>query len=98
MKAKSAWSRECGRLRQWLCWSGLGFGLVLAGAAQPGGPSTNRPVPVQGLVIRSWGTEAGLPQNTVNAIVQTRDGYLWLATRDGVARFDGVRFTVFGLP
>ena len=50
-----------------------------------------------GLVIRSWGTEAGLPQNTVNAITQTRDGYLWLGTRDGLARFDGVRFTVFGL-
>ena len=38
-----------------------------------------------------------MPQNSVNSIVQTRDGYLWLATRDGVARFDGVRFTVFGL-
>jgi len=50
------------------------------------------------LVIRSWGTEAGLPQNTVNAIVQTRDGYLWLGTRDGLAHFDGLRFTVFGLP
>ena len=42
-----------------------------------------------------WTTENGLPQNSVNAIVQTRDGYLWLATMDGLARFDGVRFTVF---
>jgi len=42
-----------------------------------------------------WTTEHGLPQNSVNAIVQTRDGYLWLATMDGLARFDGVRFTVF---
>jgi ligand-binding sensor domain-containing protein/signal transduction histidine kinase len=49
------------------------------------------------LVVRSWGTESGLPQNTVNTITQTRDGYLWLGTRDGLARFDGVRFTVFGL-
>ena len=49
------------------------------------------------LVIRSWSTAAGLPQSTVTAIVQTRDGYLWLGTRDGLARFDGVRFTVFGL-
>ncbi len=48
-------------------------------------------------VCRAWGTEAGLPQNTVNAIVQTRDGYLWLGTQGGLARFDGVRFTVFGL-
>ncbi len=53
--------------------------------------------PAGGLVFRSWGTEAGLPQNTVNAIVQTRDGYLWIGTSDGLARFDGVRFTVFGL-
>jgi signal transduction histidine kinase len=37
----------------------------------------------------------GLPQNSVRDIVQTRDGYLWLATLDGLVRFDGVRFTVF---
>ncbi len=48
-------------------------------------------------IIRSWGTESGLPQNTVNAIVQDPDGYMWLGTRDGLARFDGVRFKVFGL-
>ena len=42
-----------------------------------------------------WQTEQGLPQNTVPAIVQTRDGYLWLGTELGLARFDGVRFTVF---
>jgi PAS domain S-box-containing protein len=43
----------------------------------------------------SWTTEDGLPQNSVNAIVQTRDGYLWLGTFGGLARFDGVKFTVF---
>ena len=42
-----------------------------------------------------WDTDAGLPQNTVRAILQTRDGYLWLTTSDGLVRFDGVRFTVF---
>ena len=52
---------------------------------------------VQAPIIRSWGTEAGLPQNTVNAIVQSKDGYLWLGTQDGLARFDGVRFKSFGL-
>ncbi|HJZ79054.1 MAG TPA: two-component regulator propeller domain-containing protein [Pyrinomonadaceae bacterium] len=45
--------------------------------------------------IDHWTTDNGLPQNTVQAIVQTRDGYLWLTTFDGLARFDGVRFTVF---
>jgi ligand-binding sensor domain-containing protein/signal transduction histidine kinase len=59
--------------------------------------STESPEPAQSPVIRSWGTEAGLPQNSVNAITQTRDGYLWLGTEDGLARFDGVRFRVFGL-
>jgi ligand-binding sensor domain-containing protein len=42
-----------------------------------------------------WTTENGLPQNSVRAILQTRDGYLWLATLDGLVRFDGVRFTIF---
>jgi PAS domain S-box-containing protein len=42
-----------------------------------------------------WGTEAGLPTNNVLAITQTSDGYLWLATEEGLVRFDGVRFTVF---
>lgn len=42
-----------------------------------------------------WQTEQGLPQNTVQAICQTRDGYLWLGTQEGLVRFDGVRFTVF---
>src|SRR5687767_5199260 len=45
--------------------------------------------------IDHWTTEDRLPQNTVNAIVQTRDGYLWLGTWNGLARFDGVRFSVF---
>lgn len=45
--------------------------------------------------IASWTTEEGLPQNSVNRIIQTRDGYLWLATNDGIARFDGVNFTIY---
>jgi ligand-binding sensor domain-containing protein/signal transduction histidine kinase len=74
--------------------SALGLWLLGAVAAVA---ATNSPAIADGLVIRAWGTGAGLPQNTVNAIAQTPDGYLWLGTRDGLARFDGVRFTVFGL-
>ena len=44
---------------------------------------------------QAWLTENGLPQNTVQAIVQTRDGYIWVGTQDGLARFDGLNFTVF---
>lgn len=39
----------------------------------------------------------GLPQNSVQAIAQTADGYLWLGTKGGLVRFDGVRFTTYGL-
>src|SRR5476651_1895874 len=39
-----------------------------------------------------WNTERGLTQNNVLEVAQTTDGYLWLATQEGVARFDGVRF------
>lgn len=42
-----------------------------------------------------WQEPQGLPQNTVFSVARTRDGYLWLATVEGAARFDGVRFTVF---
>src|ERR1051325_7663169 len=42
-----------------------------------------------------WLTENGLPQNTVHAITQTRDGYIWIATEEGLARYDGISFTVF---
>jgi signal transduction histidine kinase/ligand-binding sensor domain-containing protein len=44
---------------------------------------------------RTWQVEQGLPQNKVTAVVQARDGYLWVGTYCGLARFDGVRFTVF---
>jgi ligand-binding sensor domain-containing protein/signal transduction histidine kinase len=44
---------------------------------------------------QAWGTDAGLPQNTVHAIRQTRDGYLWLGTDGGLVRFDGIEFVTF---
>src|SRR5436190_22204493 len=40
-----------------------------------------------------WQTDDGLPHNAVQAIMQTRDGYLWVGTRTGLARFDGVNFS-----
>lgn len=45
--------------------------------------------------VESWSTENGLPHNIVVALRQTRDGYIWMATSDGLVRFDGVRFTIF---
>jgi signal transduction histidine kinase/ligand-binding sensor domain-containing protein len=43
----------------------------------------------------SWTTENGLPQNSVQALLQTRDGYLWMSTLDGLVRFDGLHFRIF---
>jgi signal transduction histidine kinase/DNA-binding response OmpR family regulator len=46
-------------------------------------------------VQTQWTTKDGLPVNSVNDIAQTEDGYLWLATYDGLVRFDGKKVTVF---
>ena len=44
---------------------------------------------------QSWSTENGLPQSSVHAILQTSDGFLWIGTEGGLARFDGYQFRVF---
>ncbi len=46
-------------------------------------------------VLDNWQIPEGLPQTSVQAIARTPDGYLWVGTQEGLARFDGVRFTVF---
>ncbi len=46
-------------------------------------------------VRQTWQAGSGLPHNTVMAVAQTTDGYVWLGTEEGLARFDGDRFTVF---
>ncbi len=46
-------------------------------------------------VAQEWTTDDGLPQNSVNAVLQGPHGYLWIATYGGLARFDGVRFETF---
>jgi ligand-binding sensor domain-containing protein/signal transduction histidine kinase len=46
----------------------------------------------QDLTMRVWGKQQGLPDNSVTAVLQTQDGYLWIGTSAGLARFDGVRF------
>lgn len=45
--------------------------------------------------VEVWGVGEGLPDNVINAIRQTSDGYLWVSTAGGLVRFDGVRFRVF---
>jgi signal transduction histidine kinase/ligand-binding sensor domain-containing protein len=43
----------------------------------------------------AWTTDDGLPQNSVYAILQTRDGFLWFTTYDGLVRYNGAQFTIF---
>lgn len=45
--------------------------------------------------IDTWTTEQGLPQNSVNSVLQTRDGFIWLTTFGGIVRFDSVNLEVF---
>src|SRR5690606_35226035 len=87
-----------GRLgRAWLPLCGLLLAALPARAAAPGLLLHDDPggKAVTQYVHDVWTTDDGLPQNTVNAIVQTRDGYLWAGTQEGIVRFDGVSFTVF---
>lgn len=45
-----------------------------------------------GVVVRVWQSQDGLPSNVVRSLVQSSDGYLWVATAEGLARFDGFEF------
>ena len=70
--------------------------VACAFAAAPAGTqvtSRSPPTPIDRYTVDQWTTDHGLPQNSVNAIAQTADGYLWLGTSGGIARFDGIRFT-----
>ena len=78
-----------------LCWSRL-FMLLLSlacGILARSAASAQGALPTY--VVRAWQTEDGVPDNRVTAVVQTRDGYIWLGTLGGLARFDGAHFTVY---
>jgi ligand-binding sensor domain-containing protein/AraC-like DNA-binding protein len=67
--------------------------LILAGV--PPARALDPERPPGDYIIRTWGVGEGLPQNSVTAIVQTSDGYIWLGTHSGLVRFDGVTFRIF---
>jgi signal transduction histidine kinase/ligand-binding sensor domain-containing protein len=57
-------------------------------------PSSAIP-PLKSDVLSTWTTDQGLPQNFVTSLAQTRDGFLWVGTLNGLLRFDGVNFRSF---
>jgi signal transduction histidine kinase/ligand-binding sensor domain-containing protein/CheY-like chemotaxis protein/HPt (histidine-containing phosphotransfer) domain-containing protein len=73
---------------------GAALGLLVL-AAPVRGLDPARPVEEYG--FQAWSSHEGLPQSTVNAVAQSRDGYLWVGTRIGLVRFDGVRFTLMDI-
>lgn len=81
---------------------GLGRGgniLILVGSLLLGavsiGFALEPATPLASYGRQGWATENGLPQNTVQALAQTKDGFLWLGTEVGLVRFDGNGFAVF---
>ena len=79
----------------WVCFVALLLLVPQAFARQPAS-GVRGTVPLDHSYLHTvWTTEDGLPQNSINDIIQTRDGYLWLATFGGLVRFDGMTFTVF---
>src|SRR5690606_27826913 len=63
---------------------GIAFGSRLPAVAQPGGP-----------VFERIGGETGLSHNSVYALTQDRQGFLWVGTVDGLNRYDGYTFVVY---
>jgi ligand-binding sensor domain-containing protein/AraC-like DNA-binding protein len=48
--------------------------------------------PVDQYLVDKWDISAGIPSNSIRSITQTPDGYLWIATKKGLVRFDGMKF------
>ena len=59
------------------------------------GPSLRSDIAFSDHIHRNFGSAQGLPSEYVYDLVQTRDGYVWIATNNGIARFDGNAFRVF---
>jgi ligand-binding sensor domain-containing protein/signal transduction histidine kinase len=70
-------------------WITAAMGLLLGGVLHGAAASDSR------FNIHTWTTDDGLPQGSVTAMTQDRNGYLWLGTDRGLVRFDGIRFSTF---
>src|SRR5437773_293405 len=73
-------------------WLGLVAALAALGPARAAFPLDATRKPTQ-YTLQKWDAGTGLPHESIQALAQTPDGYLWLGTMGGLVRFDGVRFT-----
>jgi len=71
------------------------LGLVLLAVLWAGLAGLAAPEPSPRFSVARFGAREGLPQKSVLTMTQTRDGYLWVGTLAGLARFDGRTFTSF---
>ena len=83
--------RRC-RLSLAPVWLGLG---LLTGFSNRLHAEVNLANPADVFALEAWTTEHGLPQNSITTVLQTRRGYIWASTYNGIAQFDGERFKVF---
>lgn len=91
MARRAADKDPLARTRAWPLRLALTFSCLLAVSVAAAETAERRPQHH----VESWTTDTGLPQNSVNGILQTRDGFLWLATFGGLVRYDGADFKVF---
>src|SRR5574337_1555572 len=71
------------------------WGSLLIAAAMMAAPADSVPSLATTPYFRTLDAADGLPSSTVWKIAQDRDGYIWVGTADGLARYDGVDFRVF---
>ena len=89
------------RAASWLRRRGLaGAMLLLAGLAWNPLPAAEPHAPAAAPALRDyafdrWTSRDGLPHNSIRDLAQTPDGYLWLATWEGLVRYDGLEFTIY---
>ena len=85
--------RECRgpRLSAWLV--AVWLGLLFSPHAFALNPTTD----ILQYNCRTWNRQNGLPANGINAIAQTKDGYLWFGSAAGLVRFDGIDFKLLDL-
>src|SRR3954453_20273517 len=76
-------------------WMGTRLVLMLLLMAAASADALEPTTPLASYGRQSWVMENGLPQNTVQVLLETRDGFVWMGTEVGLVRFDGISFQIF---